>query len=259
MPPVSLATPTAEAPPLCALFVSGGARGLGRAIVCAAAALGHDVAFTYHRGEQQALALTEELSDAKGAVQAFAMDQSDDHSVTAAVQQALAWRDIGAVVCNAGITDRGLLVTQSASSWQHVLNVNLGGAFRLSHAFLMHFMGRRQGAFVHIGSVAAHGMSGQAAYAASKAGLIGLSGTLAREYGPRGIRSNVISAGLFDQGLSESAASEALQKFWLQQCPSRRMGQADDLTQLVLYLISPAAAFLNGQDIPLTGGLNWAP
>jgi len=259
MPPASLPTPNPDRP--LRLFVTGGGRGLGADMVRQAVLAGHDVAFTYRSGKVEAEALAAELSSVQGAGRClpFAMDQRDSAAVDAVVSQVLEHMDVDAVVLNAGIARVGLLARMEDAEWDEVLDTNLTGAFRVCRRFLWHFLGRRKGRFVHIGSVAAAGMAGHAAYAASKAGVEGLSASIAREYGPRGIASNVVALGLFDGGMATEQASEELRRFWLAHCPQRRTGTGADLAETVLFLCSDAAAFVNGQVVNLTGGLDWAP
>lgn len=260
MPPVSSPTPTPDAAPA-RLFITGGASGLGAGLVRRAVLAGHDVVFTYHSNHAAAAALTAALAGKAGAGRCLAlpMDQRDTDSVERAVSAALEQIDIDAVVLNAGAAQTGLLAQMEDADWEKVVDTNLTGAFRICRRFLWHFLGRRSGRFVHIGSVAAGGMAGHAAYAASKAGLEGLSASIAREYGPRGITSNVLSLGLFDAGMGSEQASDSLRQFWLTHCPQRRTGSGDDVAATMLFLCSGAATFLNGQVIRLTGGLDWAP
>lgn len=260
MPPVSSPTPTPD-PRRQQLFISGGSGGLGAVLVRRAVLAGHDVAFTYHSNRQAAADLAADLAAQPGAGRCLPvpMDQRDTASVEQAIATALEHMEIDAVVLNAGAARPGLLAQMEDDAWIDTVDTNLTGAFRVCRRFLWHFLGRRQGRFIHIGSVAAGGMAGHAAYAASKAGLEGLSASLAREYGPRGITSNVVSLGLFDDGMGGEQASDTLRQFWLTHCPQRRTGTGDDVAGMVLFLCSGAAPFLNGQVIRLTGGLDWAP
>ncbi|WP_081628618.1 SDR family NAD(P)-dependent oxidoreductase [Novispirillum itersonii] len=260
MPPVSSPTLTPDGPRR-SLFITGGAGGLGAGLVRAAARAGHNVAFTYRTSASAADALAADLAAVPGAGRCLPlrMDQRDTDSVEQAISAALTELDIDAVILNAGAAKTGLLAQMEDADWLEVVDTNLTGAFRVCRRFLWHFLGRRSGQFIHIGSVAAGGMAGHAAYAASKAGVEGLSASLAREYGPRGITSNVVSLGLFDGGMGSEQASDSLRQFWLTHCPQRRTGHGDDIASTVLFLCSGAATFVNGQVIRLTGGLDWAP
>jgi NAD(P)-dependent dehydrogenase (short-subunit alcohol dehydrogenase family) len=110
-----------------------------------------------------------------------------------------------------------------------------------------------------ISSLGAGGVSGQGNYAASKAGILGLSATLAKEYGKKGITSNVISPGFFETDMTRFQMSKANREFWLQHCPVGRLGELPEIAELVTFLASPAAAYINGQDLRVNGGLDWAP
>jgi NAD(P)-dependent dehydrogenase (short-subunit alcohol dehydrogenase family) len=150
-----------------------------------------------------------------------------------------------------------MAATMPDEDWQAVIDTNLSGAFYVARHFLPALFGG--GRIVFVSSISRLGTSGQANYAASKAGLIGLSGTLAKEYGRKGVTSNVIVPGVFDTDLTRGALSDELRDFWRRYCPSPRGGDLRDVSSLVLFLASDAAAFVNGQVIPVTGGLDWTP
>jgi NAD(P)-dependent dehydrogenase (short-subunit alcohol dehydrogenase family) len=115
------------------------------------------------------------------------------------------------------------------------------------------------GSLVFVGSIAADGMAGQAAYAASKAGLVGLAKSLAKEYGRKGITANVVVPGFIDSDMTRDAMPDPLKAFWAEFCPMRRMGEASEVADVVMFLASKAARFVNGQTLGVTGGLEWAP
>jgi NAD(P)-dependent dehydrogenase (short-subunit alcohol dehydrogenase family) len=124
--------------------------------------------------------------------------------------------------------------------------------------FLSLFLANKKGRFVTLSSIAKDGIAGQANYGASKAGLVGLSGTIAKEYGKKGITSNVVVPGVFETDMTNRTLSEELKSFWLTHCPLKRMGRLEELSATVLFLASDASSFINGQVINVTGGLDWA-
>jgi NAD(P)-dependent dehydrogenase (short-subunit alcohol dehydrogenase family) len=152
----------------------------------------------------------------------------------------------------------------SDEDWRLVLDTNLSGSFFVARSFLPTFLAHGRGRFIFISSIAAGGLSGQANYAASKAGLSGLSGALAKEYGRKGITSNVIVPGFFETDMTRETMSAQQKSFWLQFCPLGRMGHlgergaGGEIAGMVLFLASAEAAFVNGQAISVTGGLDWS-
>ena len=243
-------------------FVSGGSRGLGAAIVVEAARRGHDVAFTYARDEAAAIAVAKRCTEVRpaGAYRTYQLDVRRSAEVESVGDRVLDDFDsIDVVVANAGINHNNLLVSMSDEEWASVLETNLSGAFYVVRHFLPTFLANRFGRIVLISSLGATGVSGQANYCASKAGLLGLSATLAKEYGRRGITSNVISPGFFDTDMTRDGMSAANREFWMQYCPLGRLGELPEIAELVAFLVSPGAGYINGQEICVNGGLGWAP
>jgi NAD(P)-dependent dehydrogenase (short-subunit alcohol dehydrogenase family) len=243
-------------------FVTGGSRGIGEAIVLDAIREGHDVAFTYLHRQERALEVVERARrlrpDAR--CRAFPLDVRDSAAVEKVGDQVLdEFETVHAVVANAGVNVNNLAVSMSDEEWRTVIDTNLTGAFYVCRYFLSTFLGTGFGRIILISSIGAHGVSGQANYAASKAGLLGLSAALAKEYGRKGITSNVVVAGFFDTDMTREGMSESNRNFWLQYCPVGRVGTLDEVSRAVLFLASEAASFINGQAIGVTGGLDWAP
>jgi NAD(P)-dependent dehydrogenase (short-subunit alcohol dehydrogenase family) len=162
-------------------------------------------------------------------------------------------------VANAGVNVNNLAVSMSDAEWTTVIDTNLTGAFYVCRQFLPTFLGNGFGRIILISSIGAHGVSGQANYAASKAGLLGLSAALAKEYGRKGITSNVVIPGFFDTDMTREGMSESNRSFWLQYCPVGRVGDLGEVSKVVMFLASAAASFVNGQALGVTGGLDWAP
>ncbi|PWU11187.1 MAG: 3-ketoacyl-ACP reductase [Terriglobia bacterium] len=243
-------------------FVTGGSRGIGRSIVLEAVRAGHSVGFTFHKQEQCASAVVQEAKHIRpeARCQAFPLDVRDAAAVEKTGSRfAEEFGGVDVVVPNAGINSRNLLFSMSDEEWDDVIRTNLTGAFYVCRQFLPAMLANRFGRFILVSSLAHNGMSGEGHYSAAKAGLHGLSGTLAKEYGRKGITSNVIVPGFFDTDLTRGSLSQVNQEFWIQYCPLGRIGDLPDVARTVLFLASEAASFINGQIIPITGGLDWAP
>lgn len=244
------------------LFVTGGSRGIGRGIVLDAIQAGWNVAFSYHTATDAAEAVIKEAFTLapERRCKGYRMDVRSSQEVTAVGDMIMDDFDtMDAVINNAGITQNNLAFSMSDKEWQAVLDTNLSGPFYVIRYFLPVFLAAKKGRFVSISSIASSGMSGQANYSASKAGLIGLSGTIAKEYAVKGITSNVVSPGFFDTDMTIHTMSPELKVFWNQQCPAKRMGKLQELSAMVLFLASDAASFVNGQVIAVAGGLEWTP
>lgn len=236
-------------------FVTGGSRGIGAAIVEEAVAQGHQVAFTYVHEEERAISLAKRTG-----ARPHRLDVRDSNAVEQVGDRVL--DDLGSVdvvVSNAGINRNNLAVSMSDEEWREVLDTNLTGAFFVSRYFLTAMIAQRFGRMIFVSSLATTGVSGQANYAASKAGLLGLSATLAKEYGRKGITSNVISPGFFETDMTRAGMSDANRAFWIKHNPLGRLGELPELAKLIAFLVTPGAAYLNGQELRVDGGLGWAP
>jgi 3-oxoacyl-[acyl-carrier protein] reductase len=244
------------------IVVTGGSRGIGRAIVEEALTQGHSVAFTYRERADAALAVCEAAETRRPSqlCRSYQLDVRDSRQVELVSDRMLDdFQDFDAVVLNAGINRTGVAVNMTDGDWTEVIETNLSGSFYVARHFLTHFLTKRRGRLVFISSVAEAGVSGQASYCASKAGLLGLSAALAKEYGPRGITSNCVVAGFFDTDLTREGMSDEIRDFWLKYCPARRMGRLEEVARVALFLASDAASFVNGAALPVSGGLGWGP
>jgi 3-oxoacyl-[acyl-carrier protein] reductase len=243
-------------------FVTGGSRGIGAAIVVEAARAGHDVAFTYVRDESAAIAVATQCQALAptGTFKAYRLDVRSSAEVEAVGDRVLEdFGSIEVVVANAGINHNNLVVSMSDEEWRSVVETNLFGAFYVARYFLPAFLAQRFGRIILMASLGTTGVSGQANYAASKAGLLGLSATLAKEYGRKGITSNVVSPGFFETDMTRAGMSEGNRAFWLTHNPLGRLGELPEIAKLIGFLASPGADYINGQEIRVDGGLGWAP
>ncbi len=243
-------------------FVTGGSRGLGESVVLEAARAGHDVAFTYNSRRDAAdavIAKAKEISPSSK-VLAYGLDVRDSAAVERVGDEVLDEFDtVHAVVCNAGVNLNGLAANMSDDDWKFVVDTNLTGSFYVARQFLPTLVRNKFGRLIFMSSLGRNGVSGQANYAATKAGLCGLSATLSKEYARRGITSNVVAPGFFETDMTKADMSESNKDFWLKYCPVGRIGDPKEVASVVLFLASAGASYVNGTVIDVTGGLDWAP
>jgi len=237
-------------------LVTGGSGAIGAATAHALAADGRAVAVGYRGGEVAAKEVVTAIESAGGRALAVALDVTDPDSVTAAV--ATTTEALGAptiVVANAGVTDDGLFVRLTPERWRAVLDANLDGAYRTLKAVVPGMMKARFGRIVTVSSVGAYaGAAGQASYAASKAGLIGLTRALARELAPRSITANVVAPGPVATAMTD-ALPEARRTELAATVPLGRMATADEVAAAIGFLASDAAAYVTGTVLPVDGGM----
>lgn len=242
------------------MLLTGGSRGIGAGVVSAAAAAGYDVAFTYRERRDAADAVVEAVRAAtpEARCRAYRLDVGDSAEVERVGDLVLDDFDtVHVVVNNAAITHAGLAFSTSDEAWRSVIDTNLTGAFYVARQFLPTFLANGFGRFIFMSSIASRGMSGDAAYSASKAGLLGLSGALAKEYGRKGITSNALLMSLFETEMTLKELSRQNREFYEQHCPVGRIGQVSEVAAAVLFLASDGASFVNGQELGVTGGLDW--
>lgn len=234
------------------VLVTGGSRGIGRAIVEALAMSGRDVAFTWRAQAEAAEAV---VAASKGRAVAYPLDLLDRKAPEALVRRIEEeLGPVGALVNNAGVRRDGLAAWTSDETWDEVLETNLGGAFRCCRAVLPGMVSRREGAIVNVGSISAvHGVAGQAAYAASKAGLIGMTRALAREVGRRGVRANVVIPGLVATDLIADLPPESLTALRATECLPGGTS-TDAVASAVLFLLSVGASAITGQTLVVDAG-----
>ncbi len=236
------------------VIVTGGSRGIGRTIVDSFLRAGAVVHYL-SRSEGDALEQLRAQYGA-GAVHHHTVDVSDEPSVSTAISEIIEAHDgVDVLVNNAGITRDGLIMRMSAEDWRTVLDVNLASAFYTSKALARHMIKRRGGAIINITSVVGiTGNAGQANYAASKAGLIGFTKSIAREVASRNVRVNAIAPGFIDTEMTDKLNDQ--QRETLQsQIPMGRIGSAEEVAQVCLFLASDMASYITGEVITVGGGL----
>lgn len=238
-------------------LITGAGRGIGRAIALRFAQEGANVAITDIRITDEVEEFIAQLNAMGVKAKAYtsnAADFDDAHKTIEAVAT-----DFGAIdilVNNAGITRDGLLMRMTEEQWDMVINVNLKSAFNLTHAVTPIMMRQRSGSIINMASVVGvSGNAGQANYSASKAGMIGLAKSTAKELGSRGIRANAIAPGFIITDMT-NALSEDVKKQWAAQIPLRRGGTPEDVAGVATFLASDLSAYVSGQVIHCCGGMN---
>lgn len=237
-------------------FITGASRGIGRAIASKFATEGADVVFTHLASDEQGQELAEELRSLGGKVCAYRSDASDLAAVTALIQEVVGkFGRLDILVNNAGITRDNLLPFMSEQAWDEVLDVNLKSCFNTVKAATKTFIKQRSGAIINISSVVGlKGNAGQANYAASKAGIIGFTKSVALELGARNIRSNAIAPGLIDTAMTKDL-KKSVEEDWKKAIPLQRIGLPEDVANCALFLASDAACYITGQVIQVDGGM----
>lgn len=237
-------------------LVTGASRGIGRAIAEGLAADGFDLALVYAGNEAAAAEAVSACEAAGATARSYRCDVSDPEAVKAAVDAVLAdFGSVWALVNNAGVTRDGLLVRMSDEDFARVIDVNLKGAFHTTRALYRGFMRQRGGRIVNVASVVGiMGNAGQANYAASKAGLIGMTKSVAHELASRGVTANAIAPGFVETDMT-AELPENVRASYEQQIPLGRLASAEEVAAVARFLVSDAAAYVTGEVIRVDGGM----
>ena len=238
-------------------LITGAARGIGKAIALKYASEGANIAFTDLVIDDVANQTVSEIEALGVKVKAYASNAAsfeEAHAVVEAVQKDFGRIDI--LVNNAGITRDTLMLRMTEAQWDAVITVNLKSAFNFMHAITPVMMKQRGGSIISMSSVVGiGGNAGQANYSASKAGLIGLTKSMAKEVGPRGVRVNAIAPGFILTEMT-AALSEEVRNEWVKTIPLRRGGTPEDVADTALFLASDLSSYITGQVLHVCGGMS---
>jgi 3-oxoacyl-[acyl-carrier protein] reductase len=238
-------------------IVTGAARGIGKAIALKLASEGASIAFTDLVIDDNAKATEKEIEAFGVKAKGYASNAANfDESHLVVEQIAKDFGRIDILVNNAGITKDGLMMRMSEAQWDAVINVNLKSAFNFIHACTPIMMKQKSGSIINMSSVVGvSGNGGQANYSASKAGMIGLAKSIAKELGSRGIRANAIAPGFIETEMTHQLPEE-VRKGWYERIPLHRGGTPEDVANVTLFLASDLSSYVSGQTIHVCGGMN---
>ena len=237
-------------------IVTGGSRGIGKAICQTFAENGCDVAFTYNNSKESAENLAKELKNIGINAKAYKSDASSFDDATQLVEDVI--NDFGKIdilVNNAGIKKDNLLMRMNKEDFDSVVNTNLSSVFNLTKASIRTFLKQRSGSIINISSVVGvKGNAGQSNYSASKAGIIGFSKSVALELGSRNIRSNVIAPGFIETDMTDSLSEDVINS-WKESNPLKRGGKPSDVGNACVFLASDMSSYITGQVLHIDGGM----
>ena len=238
------------------VLITGASRGIGRCIAEECVKQGAKVAFTYLSSEEKAKALEAELTSLGGVAKGFKSDASKFDEAQALVDNVIEeFGTIDVLVNNAGITRDTLLMRMSEEQWDEVMNTNLKSAFNLTKAVQRPMLKARKGSIINMSSVVGvSGNAGQSNYAASKAGLIGFSKSIAQELGSRSIRCNALAPGFIETEMTDKLDQKVVEE-WRKSIPLKRGGAPKDVADLVVFLGSDMSLYITGQTINVCGGM----
>jgi 3-oxoacyl-[acyl-carrier protein] reductase len=237
--------------------VTGASRGIGRSIALKFASEGADVAFSDIRYDEQAESLEKEIAALGQKAKGYASDASSFEDSEKFINEVL--KDFGKVdilVNNAGVTRDNLMLRMSEQDWDLVLTINLKSAFNLTKAVQRTMLKQRSGSIINMSSVVGvSGNAGQANYAASKAGMIGFTKSIAQEFGSRSIRCNAIAPGFIETEMTAKLPDD-VRNDWINQIPLKRGGKPEDVADVATFLASELSSYVTGQVIQVCGGMN---
>ncbi|MBK6665310.1 MAG: 3-oxoacyl-[acyl-carrier-protein] reductase [Saprospiraceae bacterium] len=239
------------------VLVTGGSRGIGEAIVLKFAELGADVAFTYQSSEEKANAVVAEAEKYGVRVKSYKSNAADYNEAETLINDVVTYfGKLDVLINNAGITKDTLMLRMSEEQWDQVMEVNLKSVFNLTKHALKPMMKQKAGYIINMSSVVGvFGNAGQANYAASKAGIIGFTKSIAKEVGSRNIRCNAIAPGFIETDMTH-ALTEDQKKAYIDNIPLKRLGTGEDVANACVYLGSDMSTYVSGQVISVCGALN---
>ena len=237
-------------------LITGGTRGIGKAIALLFAQNGCNIAFTYIHGNEAAKELIKEIQSFGVMGQAFKCDAANFNEAHTVLTDIVAqWGRLDILVCNAGITRDTLLMRMTEQQWDDVINTNLKSVFNYCHAVSLQMLRQKSGNIIAISSAAGQaGNAGQANYAASKAGIIGFVKSMSKELGGRNIRVNAIAPGFIETDMTHSIGAET-HKQSINMIPLNRWGEPHEVANVALFLASDMASYVTGQVISVNGGM----
>lgn len=237
-------------------LITGASKGIGRAIAIQFAEHGANIAFTYLSSVEQGLALESELASKGVKAKGYRSDASDFAQADALIRDVVAeFGTLDILVNNAGITMDNLLLRLTEQAWDKIMNVNLKSCFNTVKAACKPMMKQRSGSIINMTSVVGiKGNAGQSNYAASKAGIIGFTKSIALELGSRGIRSNAVAPGFIETEMTAKLDEKTVQS-WREAIPLKRGGQPNDVANACVFLASDMSAYITGQVIQVDGGM----
>lgn len=237
-------------------LITGATRGIGRGIALKLAQAGAHIAFTYMASADKALLLEDELKALGVTAKGYQSDASNTAEAEKLVNTIVTdFGSLNVIVNNAGITRDNLLMRMTEQQWDEVIDTNLKSVFNITKAAQRQLLKQRSGSIINLSSVVGiQGNAGQANYAASKAGIIGFSKSVALELGSRNIRCNVIAPGFIETEMTEKLGAEVI-KNWRESIPLKRGGTPDDVANVVLFLASDMSSYITGQVINVCGGM----
>ncbi len=232
------------------VLISGGSRGIGKAMVEAFSEKGYRVAFTYNKSKAEAL----ELAERTGALAIRADSEKEDEVLSAVSELADAFGGVDVLINNAGISSFSLFTDISYDEWNRMFAVNVGGAFLYTRAVLPYMISKKAGKIINISSVwGLVGASCEVHYSATKAALIGMTKALAKELGPSGITVNAIAPGVIATDMNKALSNDGM-KALIEETPLERIGKPEELAEAALFLASDAANFITGEVLNVSGG-----